>query len=551
MYGFDPEFSVIIRGVPDKLETETVKRAFATLDDVVRVHPIGSLPNTILCQFSESITPMLLDNEHVVDDSHWEIIQIDEFTPPQPDSEPLRDGLVPLARAIGDMTVHFKEQVEELAFVYNVSPTTLSQVAVNRICGKVDHPKGPATSTPAAALKAQPSHSPRFVVSSDVNHPCSSKQTPNDSLLINPLPADVQKVIVEHIVKHDSPVHLPPTRELRLFSGNFPKPPSEVDYSVWRLRTKQVLNDSSVSEVQQRRTLLDSLLAPALTVALSIGAQAPPSAYLQELDKAYGNVTGGEELYIQFLETHQNSGERASDYLRRLQTLLQEVVESNGVTKQDADSQLLKQFLRGCWDDSLITTLHLKEPLTGLSRRTLSFSELLFRIRTYEKESQLKEMRRKRHMGGNSTKVHTKTHLTTAEPAPPSNNVPIVSDVHSTIREQLEERIRQLEAELRKNTPAPTDPPPRNEKAGRRFLQRAKSSTPAPPVPTAPAETLTKVGKFCYNCGDDFHMLPQCTNPTNAVLVQKKLCERHQTRQNPRPLSSPQTSPQPNLPLNR
>ena len=258
-------------------------------------------------------------------------------------------------------------------------------------------------------------------------------------------------------------------------------------------------------------------------------------------------------MYIQFLETHQNNGERASDYLRRLQTLLQEVVESNGLTRQDADSQLLKQFLRGCWDEPLITTLHLKEPLTDSPKSTLNFSELLFRIRTYEKESQLKEIRRKRHMGGSSTKVHTKTHLTAAEPPPPapSSNAPRVSDVHATIREQLEERIRQLEAELRKNAPAPNDPPPRNERAGRRFPQRNKISTPAPTVPTVPAENPARVGKFCYNCGEDSHMLPQCTNPTNAVLVQKKLCERHQTRQNQRPLSPPQTSPQPNLPLNR
>lgn len=411
MYGFDPEFSVIIRGAPDKLGLQEVKEAFATLDDVVRVQPIDNLRHTILCQFNESITPLLLDNEHVVHDSRWEIIQIDEFSPVQPDSEPLRDGVVPLAQAIGDMTVHFKEQMDELAAAYNVSPVTLSQVAATQIYGKTDHPKGALASTPAAALRAQPSHNPRVVVSADSNQPCGSKQTPNDSLLINPLPADVQKVIVEHIVKHDSPVHLPTTRELRLFSGNFPKPPSEVDFGVWRLRIKQVLNDSSVPEVQQRRTLLDSLLAPALTVALSIGPQASPSAYLQELDMAYGNVTGGEELYIQFLETHQNSGERASDYLRRLQTLLQEVVESNGVAKRDADSQLLKQFLRGCWDDMLLTTLHLKEPLTGTPKRNIPFSELLFRIRTYEKESQLKEMRRKRHLGESSTKVLTKAHL--------------------------------------------------------------------------------------------------------------------------------------------
>lgn len=192
-----------------------------------------------------------------------------------------------------------------------------------------------------------------------------------------------------------------PTRELRPFSGISPIPSAEVDYGIWRLRTTQVMNDSSLSEAQQRRVLLDSLLTPALNVALSIGAQATQSAYLQALDRAYGSVTGGEELYIQFLETHQNTEEKASDYLRRLHALLQEAVECNAVAKRDADSQLLKQFLRGCWDDSLITTLQLKEPFNNPTKGVPTFSESLFRIRAYEKESQLKEMRRQQHKGGN------------------------------------------------------------------------------------------------------------------------------------------------------
>lgn len=544
-----PLFTVILKGVPPKVKLEEVKKAFAVLDDVVRVHHIDKLPNTILCQFSESITPMLLDSEHSVEDSYWEVIQIDECYPPKPLSGPLREDVVPLAHAIGDMTVNFREQVNELALTYNISPTTLRHVAVNHICGKGEDEKGPVTSTPASALKTQTSPSSRSVASSDASHPVSASQTPNDTLLVNPLPADVQRVIVEHIVKHDSPVHLPPTRELSLFSGNSPKPSTEVDYGIWRLRAKQALNDPSLSEAQQRRMLLDSLLTPALNVALSIGAQASPSAYLHELDKAYGNVTGGEELYIQFLETHQNSGERASDYLRRLQTLLQEVVEGNGVAKQDADSQLLKQFLRGCWDDSLITTLHLKEPLNVLPKSTLTFSQLLFKIRTFEKESQLKEMRKRRHMGGVPTKVHTKTHIATQESGPSCHNVSPVLDAHN--REQLEERIRQLEAELRKNACAQNDHPPRNDRPVRKFPYRAKGNPSAPSVPVVRTENLTKVGNFCYNCGDDSHMLPQCTNPTDAVLVQKKLCERHQARLNQRPLNQQQTNLQPDLSLNR
>lgn len=95
--GFDPEYTVILKGVPPKVKIEEVKKAFAVLDDVVRVHHIDKLPNTILCQFSESITPMLLDSEHSVEDSYWEVIQIDECYPPKPLSEQLREDVVPLA----------------------------------------------------------------------------------------------------------------------------------------------------------------------------------------------------------------------------------------------------------------------------------------------------------------------------------------------------------------------------------------------------------------------------------------------------------------------
>lgn len=148
-----------------------------------------------------------------------------------------------------------------------------------------------------------------------------------------------------------------------------------------------MLNHSTLSEGQQRCVLLDSLHTPALNVALGIGLQAPPHDYLRELDNTYGNVTGGEELYTQFLETHENNGEKVSDYLCLLQVLLQEILERDGVTKQDAKSQLLKQFLRGCWDDSLITALHFKELLSNPFKLIPTFSESLLKIRTHEKES--------------------------------------------------------------------------------------------------------------------------------------------------------------------
>lgn len=150
------------------------------------------------------------------------------------------------------------------------------------------------TSTPESAPKTQTSPNLGPVTFEDVGSPISAMQTPDGSQLINPPPADVQRVTVEHIVKHDAAVTFHPTRETT--SGNSPKPLTEVDYGIWRLRAKQILNDHSFSVAQQRCMILDSLQTPALNVVLSIGAQVSPSAYLHELDKVYNNVTGGEEL---------------------------------------------------------------------------------------------------------------------------------------------------------------------------------------------------------------------------------------------------------------
>ncbi len=68
-----------------------------------------------------------------------------------------------------------------------------------------------------------------------------------------------------------------------------------------QLYASQLHSDTSLMERHKRRHILDSLLPPALNVALGAGTNAPPEVYALELEKAYGSVTGGDELYIQFI----------------------------------------------------------------------------------------------------------------------------------------------------------------------------------------------------------------------------------------------------------
>lgn len=107
---------------------------------------------------------------------------------------------VPLSHAVGDPTI--QEQENELASTYSMSPITLIQAALNHIFGSGDGKRGPTALTPVFALKPQPFPNLQPVDSRGVNSPSRGAQAPSDTLLINLLPAD-QKVIVEHIVKHD------------------------------------------------------------------------------------------------------------------------------------------------------------------------------------------------------------------------------------------------------------------------------------------------------------------------------------------------------------
>lgn len=146
----------------------------------------------------------------------------------------------------------------------------------------------------------------------------------------------------------------------------------------------------------QRRLILESLLSPAADIVKQLGSHSPPQEYVKLLQSAYGLVDDGEEIFAKFLSTHQDAGEKASEYIQRLQALLSTAVRRGGVSEANANRQLYKQFVRGCWDQTLLLTLQQK--LKGESAP--DFSELLLELRTEEERRSLKVDRMQRHFGG-------------------------------------------------------------------------------------------------------------------------------------------------------
>lgn len=339
-----------------------------------------------------------------------------------------------------------------------------------------------------------------------------------DSSTLNP--PEVQKVIVEHIVRREdkSPFTSSSVR-LRIFSGKVPKPYSEVDYDTWHSQVSLMLNDSSVPDREITSRIIESLLSPAADIIKHISPESPATAYLQLLDSAYGTVEDGEELFARFLSTLQDAGEKPSAYLQRLQSALSQVERAGGVQGRDMNQHLLKQFCRGCWDDGLLTDLQLEHKIT----HPPPFSELLLLLRTAETKYEAKVARRKQHLGIVRQKAAVHVHTTCN-----SSVVPVepVSSEMSELRKELAQIKSQLTSILKK-------------KSERRACVKSEPSTGEPLThtrPTKPDHVQKKERKlhakkitsekpkpwYCFRCGEDGHIVANCEAEANPALVTAK-----------------------------
>lgn len=103
-------------------------------------------------------------------------------------------------------------------------------------------------------------------------------------------PPEVQRYVVEHIVKNEDNVFHLSAHRLRSFSGKEPQPQNEADYDTWRSGVDLLLQDPAVSDLQRSRKNFESLLSPAADMIKHLQPDTPPAVYLQTLDSAFGTV---------------------------------------------------------------------------------------------------------------------------------------------------------------------------------------------------------------------------------------------------------------------
>lgn len=331
-------------------------------------------------------------------------------------------------------------------------------------------------------------------------------------------PQSIQRVVVEHMVRSsESSSHLATPGRLRAFSGKCPRPNNEADYDTWHTSVEVLIKDPSVSKSHCAHRILDSLLPPASEMIKHLGPQAEPSAYLELLDSAYGAVEDGDELYARFMSTLQNDGEKPSAFLQRLHVALSTTMKRGGVSPHDFDQQLLKQFCRGCWENSLIIDLQLEQR----KRNPPSFAELLLLLRTEEDKKAAKMSRMRQHLGCSkpanvANKQRVMSQLQTAHASADS-------DYRSEV-ETLKRQMADISAQVNSMTSE-------NQKPKMKVKSHASSAKveahSMKKKGTSQQHSASKISNkprpwYCFQCGEDGHIVSACDNEPNPSLVAAK-----------------------------
>lgn len=351
---------------------------------------------------------------------------------------------------------------------------------------------------PATVTKSEP---PLTNVLSAPNVPAENRQREERQSTVNMAandlnPPEVQRYVVEHVVRSGDSSQS--SHKLRTFSGKVPRPAQETDYDTWRSGVELFLRDPSISDLQRTRLIRDSLLPPAADIVKHLSPDTLPGVYLQQLESAYGTVQDGDELYAKFLDTYQNAGEKPSTYLQRLQVALQHAVRRGGVPARDVDKRLLTQFCRGCWDNNLIVELQLKQRKNDPPQ----FAELLLLLRTEEDQDASKAIRMKQHLG--VTKHKVTSHAQYVQP----DEEPNLCATLTSFTKQLTEQMTAIQQQLA-------------------MLTTSQCSLKAPAVAQVEGPKPGKYVKpvrpgFCFRCGEDGHIKPQCDSEPNPSLVATK-----------------------------
>ncbi|XP_032876361.1 paraneoplastic antigen Ma1 homolog [Amblyraja radiata] len=327
-------------------------------------------------------------------------------------------------------------------------------------------------------------------------------------------------------------------RRLRMFSGNLPTPPGEESLDHWLEQAYLMIEECDCSEREKQKRIVESLKGPALEIIQAVRLNDPdasPDCYVKALESACGTPVSGEDLYFAFRSLHQQSGEKLSDFLRRLERSLIKVVQKGGLLSHRADHARIHQLIRGATDsDMMLLQLRLRErkekPPTFLkllneireeeecetARRKLTTTVRQVQVRDQANTKATEDQKLKaeiQELRAELGELREKQQDTHTEPKFKPTKKTIDTEKENEVQ-MLRQQVLQLQHQLTvmsvSHSPVTADLKKRDGKA--------RPSPAAKPHNAKDSESF-----FCYRCGENGHIATHCTAPENSPKVIQKL----------------------------
>lgn len=139
-------------------------------------------------------------------------------------------------------------------------------------------------------------------------------------------------------------------RKLRVFSGRRPVPTGEDNFEEWLDQATQALDEWDIPENHKKQRITESLRGPASEAIRNLKLSKKGCVaqdYLSVLQDAFGRTEKVSDLMYQLEHTYQGEGEKLSDYVRRLDKILHQILLKKGIDPRKVDEVRAQQVLRG------------------------------------------------------------------------------------------------------------------------------------------------------------------------------------------------------------
>lgn len=200
--------------------------------------------------------------------------------------------------------------------------------------------------------------------------------------------------------------------------------------------------------------------------------------------------------------------------------MLNTTLRRGGVTASDLNRHLLRQFVRGCWDNILIAELQLEQK----KQNPPTFAELLLLLRTAEDKRTSKASRMKQHFNVSKPRVSSHYQGIYVQSEEDCNPSQPTHDHRSEVQD-LKKQIADLQSQLTRIT----------KKGSRKPKPAAIPVAPHSATDTSASQRLQPHSRdvnnntsnrpkpwYCFRCGEDGHIKPHCESEPNPSLVAAK-----------------------------